>query len=251
MADKTKIETPKRGIRWKRIFGTLLFLGLAGGGLYAASWFNAQRYFMIVEATEVRIAKGRMLPVGHEPFIPLQPELRRAYETFPLPSGMNVPRGETTFSDRVELDQALFRILKDSIAFSLSEDNRRTPELVSRYLKQIKAIPGTSPSQQLDLSALERDAAYQEARQRMNDGIATLKESSRLFRESAKGQGSRAHDGEWRARQIDTVIEKLAEASAGAPPDALRDSVPPPKPIPQAQPNAVRTATAATSTRAR
>jgi hypothetical protein len=226
MADKTKDKSAKRGVRWGRILFTFLFLGAAGAGLYVASWFNARRYFMIVGATEVSVAKGRMLPVGHEPFVPGEVELRRAYEPFPLPSGISLPRGETMFSDRVELDQALFRVLKDSIAYSLSEDNRRTAELVGRYLKQIKAIPGTSVSQQLELVTLERDASYQDARQHLTEGVTALKEAARLFRESARGQGARSHDGEWRARAIEAAIDKLG-AAVTSPSDAARDGASP------------------------
>lgn len=207
-------STPKkRSFRWGRMLATLIILGLAGGGLYVASWLNARRYFLVVGATEVRIAKGRMLPVGFEPYIPNEVELRRAYETFPLPSGINVPRGETTFTDRVELDQALFRLLKDCLGYTLSKDDRATATLVDKYLHQIRAIPGTSVSQQIELGALERDASYVTARQKLDEAIAGLKEAARMFRDSAKGAGGATGDGDARAAIIETAVERL-EAKA-------------------------------------
>lgn len=240
MADKKNLDPaggarPQRGVRWRRIFGTLLALALVGGGVYVASWLNARRYFLIVEATEVRVARGRMLPVGHQPFVPVEPELRRAYESFPLPGGIKLPRGESTFDDRVELDQALFRVLKDAIAFSLMEENRRTTELVARYLKQVKAIPGTSVAQQLELASLERDAAYHDAREHLNDGVAALREAARLFHESARGQGGREKDGELRARAVEAVLEHLASPTFGSVPAPVAETP-------------VRTATTATAT---
>jgi hypothetical protein len=218
MSDNKPANTAKRGIRWGRMFWTLVILALIGGGLYASSWFNARRYFLLVGESEVRVAKGRMLPIGHEPFIPQEIDLRRAYQSFPLPSGIKVPRGETMFSDRVELDQALFRLLKDAIAFSLMEDNRRTPELVQLYMKQIKSIPGTSVAQQLELAQLERDSQYVEARQQLGDAIKNLKEASRLFRESARGQGGHERDGDTRAQTIESALRDLERVSPPEPP---------------------------------
>lgn len=213
MGDKSKAGTaprPRRGGVFRRLLWTVLVLALGAGGLYAASWLNARRLYLIVGPTEVTTEKGRMLPMGHEPFVPQDVELRRAYQSFPLPGGIKVPRGETVFSDRVELDQAIFRLLKDAIGYALSEDSRRTPELVQRYLRQIKAIPGTSVSQQLELADLERDAQYVEARQRLDDGFTALKDAAQLFRQSVRGQGGRNRDGELRAQLIERALDRLS-----------------------------------------
>lgn len=210
-----KAEKPRASVRWGRILTTLIVLAVAGAGLYGASWLNARRYFLIVGATEVRVARGRMLPVGHEGFVPREPDLRRAYEPFTLPGGINVPRGETTFSDRVELDQALFRLLKDCIGYTLSKDDRSAPEQVEKYLLQIRAVPGTSVSQQIELQALERDAAYVGAKHRLSEGVTALKDAARMFRDSSKGASGRNSDAEARAAVIDAAIARL-ESENGA-----------------------------------
>jgi hypothetical protein len=212
---KDKEPAPKtRSFRWGRMFVTLIVLVVGGAGLYVASWLNSRRYFLVVGPAEARVAKGRMLPIGHEPFVPNETELRRAYEPFTLPSGINVPRGETTFTDRIELDQALFRLLKDCIGFTLSRDDRTTPALVEKYLRQLRAIPGTSVSQQIELGALERDAAFVTARHRLDEGVAALKDAARMFRESAQGPGGAARDGETRAKQIEAALQRLETKDA-------------------------------------
>lgn len=211
---KEQAPPKTRSFRWGRLFATLIVLAIAGGSLYVASWMNARRYFLIVGPTEVRIAKGRMLPVGFELFVPKEPELRKAYEMFALPSGINVPRGETTFTDRVELDQALFRLLKDCIGFALSRDDRSTPAQVEKYLAQIRAIPGTSVSQQIELGHLSRDAAYVSARHKLDEAVAGLKEAARMFRESAKGADGAARDGETRANAIEAAILRIEAKDA-------------------------------------
>lgn len=226
-APESKGTKPRRGVRWGRIGAALLLLGALGGGLYLASWINARRYFLIVRAHEVRVARGRMLPVGHRAFVPAEPELRRAYESFVLPAGLVAPHGETMFDERADLDRALYRLLRDAIAFSLSSESRRAPEQVARYLAQLRAVPGASAGDQLELAELERDAAYLEARFALEDGTKLLESSARLFRQSARGRGASRQDGEWRARAIEGIVATLRAPAFGVPPLVPGDRVSP------------------------
>lgn len=203
--------------RLKRLFVALLMLGVLGAGLYGASWLNSRRLFLEIGPAEVSVAKGRMLPVGREPFIPLDPTIRKAYRSFPLPGGMKVGRGVTVFDDRVELDQALFRLLVDAAQFSLEVDNARTVELLPRYIEQMKAIPGVSSEQQLQLQAIQRDAAYVGGRQKVETAEATLEQAIELFARAASGRGSRKDDAENRARHLRRVLRVLREGVPGAP----------------------------------
>ena len=189
-------EVPRRKIRFGRVLVALLVLGLVAGGVYAASWLNARRYFLVVKATEVEIHKGRKLPVGHEPFVPFESSLRDAYRPVPLPGGFELPRGETVFDDRVQLDQALYRILVDAAEFALAQNNARTSELVEQYLEQLKALPGTNVQQQQELQQLERAAGIVEARGYMAKARALLEQAERLFRQAAAGAGATAGEGQ-------------------------------------------------------
>ncbi|MCB9653878.1 MAG: hypothetical protein H6729_07080 [Deltaproteobacteria bacterium] len=174
---------PRRSSRVGRFFVLLLIIVATGAGLYGASWVNARRFFLIVEMGEVSVAQGRMFPVGHEPFVPSDPTLRPAYAAFPLPAGMMLPRGVTTFSDRVELDQALYRILRDSAEYVLSHDAdlEKSAELANRYLQQIAALPGTNMVQQTELAKLRRDAEFMLARGRVRDAKRLLEEAEQAF----------------------------------------------------------------------
>ncbi len=214
----TEARSPSR---WTRFFVVLVLLGAVAGGGYFASWLNAKRFFLIVDRTEVRVAKGRMLPVGEEPFIPRDPGLRRAYERFPLPGGMGVPRGKTQFSDRVELDQALYRLLKDATEFTIASGTARAPELTARYLKQIKALPGVSVEQQVELMRLGRDAQYVEAVGHLRQGLKRLKTAQKLFEGSSQGGGGRHNDGDTRARAVARALDILS-AVGSIPPQAVK-----------------------------
>ncbi len=216
MADPTQASAPprKRRLRLGRILTVLLLLGGTAAGAYGASWLNSQRFYLIVEQTEVRIGKGRMFPVGHEAYRPANPALRGAYGSFPLPGGMTVPREERRFSERTDLDQALFRLLTEATQFTLTVDNERTPELAARYLAQLKSIPGLTTQQQVVLTKLERDASYVRARGLTQRAQRLLKDALKLFEESGRGGGGeRFRDGEDKGYRLKQALRALTEPS--------------------------------------
>ena len=239
---------PKKRIRFGRILLVFVLLGLLGAGLYGASWLNARRYFLIVGLKEVRIGKGRMLPIGHRPFVPRDPSLRGAYRSFPIPSGMKEARGETTFDDRVQLDQALFRLLRAATEYALTTENAEAQINVARYLEQLRAIPGINAEQQGDLMKLEKDASYVEASGHLTKAQALMEKAKGLFEKSATGGGGRFSDGRDRASTIEAALVVLKTDGKYVPvPAPPRPAAPPPK-----APVATSTqAAAATSTAAR
>ncbi len=206
MSEDEPTKAPKKKIRWKRILGFLVFVGIAAGVAYGMSWLNARRYYLIVDRTEVRVGKGRMLPVGHDPFVPRNPALIKAYRKFPLPVGMNLSLGERKLDDRIELDQALYGVLKEAAHFSLSKDNERTAELVGIYLEHLRALPGTNAQQQSEVAQLARDALFVEARGHFDEGVKQLEMAAEQFVESAKGRDAA------RSLLTQTQVDRIREA---------------------------------------
>lgn len=223
---------PKKKIRWGRLFGFLLFLIAAGGVAYGLSWLNARRYYLIVDSTEVRVGKGRMLPVGYDPFVPNDPALLKAYKAFPLPGGLRLQAGEQKLEDRVELDQALFRILNDAANFSLAKDNARTPVLLATYLERLRALPGINAEQRGGVEQLARDALFVEARGHYNEGLQLLQQAAEQFAESGKGKDRvRATEAQAKADRIQAALKVLREgpsAVGNAPTSDIPKLVPPP-----------------------
>lgn len=213
-----EVETPRRRVRFGRILVLLGILALAAGGLYVAAWVNAGRYYLVVEEDRVGVYRGRMLPVGREPFVPSDPALRQAYEGFPLPETAHLPRGESIYTERTELDQALFRLLRDAAEQTLGEGEGRAPELGVRYLEQMKALPGVNVAQQTEVARLERDARYVQAEVWAARAEADLLQAAAAFRASARGEG-RFRDGEARAARLEEALARLkgAEEAVGAP----------------------------------
>lgn len=211
-APKSRFRNVLRKLTARQIAVLAGILVVFGLGAYGASWYNSQKYVLVVEATQFRVAKGRMLPWGDRPFLPSNPDLRKAYRTAPLPSGMKLPRGRTVFFDRVQLDQALYRLLKDATDFSLAQDNARTSELTEQYLAQIDALPGLNVQQQTSVMQLRREVGYIEAKNELDRARTLLQSAEAKFWEASKGAGRYA-DGGAKATAIArvlTILESVA-----------------------------------------
>ena len=205
---------PKRKVRFRRILITAGLLVVIAVGLYGASVYNASRYFLVTEVGHVRVARGRMLPFGRETFVPRDPKLRKAYKTITLPAGMQAPKGARPFSDRVELDQAIYQVLRDAADYSLTKDDARTPELLSRYLEQLEALPGLNAQQQLSLLTLKREAGYIEARGLTERARAMLTSAQLKFQEASKGGTGRYPDAAIKAAAIRRALLALDQLGA-------------------------------------
>jgi len=215
---------PKKKVRWGRILGFILFLGIAGAVAYGLSWLNARTYYLVVDATEVRVGKGKMLPMGYDPFVPPDPALRRAYQPFELPGGMRIERGQRKLDDRVELDQALFQVLQDAAQFSLSKEDARTPELVSLYIERMRALPGVNSEQRARIDEVAKRALFIEAKGLFEQGLGALKQAKEKFSASAEGgEASAKAAAAPYLERIEGALERLdgsRPASPSAPPAA-------------------------------
>ncbi len=185
----------------------LVVLFLAG---YLASLYNRSKYFLVVDATHVRVEQGRMLPFGSELYIPDDPQLLKAYRAVPLPSGWQVPAGVSSYGDLTQLEQALFRILMDAAEFTLNSGDAATAEQTTRYLNQIDALAHLSAQQTEAAARLRRTARYVEARGHFNAAVELLKKAQILFEGSATtASGDRYTDGKQRAESIRQALVLL------------------------------------------
>jgi hypothetical protein len=177
----------KKRLRWLLYFA--IVVAVLAAVAYGASWLNARRYYLVVGPGEVEVGKGRMFPVGYEPFRPDDPSTRKAYRGFELPGGIKVARGTTIFTDRVELDQALFRLLSDAARYAMSKDTARSPDLVQSYIEQLEVLPGVSIEQQVQLQKLKRQAEFARGRALVREAVARLEKAGEAFEASAGTEG--------------------------------------------------------------
>lgn len=201
----------------RRALGTLATLAGLIGVWVLASWLNTHRYHLLVGPIEVEAHRGVWLPLGHRPFVPENRELEPAYRPFPLPEGFAVARGEQTFPDRVQLDQALQQILYDAARYALEPargDSKaaRDPALAERYLEQLAHLPGLNERQRAGSRYLIRLLGYHKARAILEESQKELTAASAWLRKAALEPPVRT-DAERLARRAERALEILEASS--------------------------------------
>src|SRR5260370_14098806 len=92
----------------KKLLIVLLLLGMGGAVAFLLSQLNARTYSVQVVDGSLIVMKGRMFPIGSEPFRPVDPAMRDAYAPIPLDGSSPGNLPEPPFTDRDELDRPLF-----------------------------------------------------------------------------------------------------------------------------------------------
>ncbi|HET9158923.1 MAG TPA: hypothetical protein VFN91_19775 [Myxococcaceae bacterium] len=77
----------RAGRAFTRLVVTLVVLGLLGAVGFLLSQLNARTFTLQVQDGKLLVMKGRMLPVGAEPYRPSDPALAAAYGPFDLLGG--------------------------------------------------------------------------------------------------------------------------------------------------------------------
>lgn len=142
--------------------GLLIFclvLGLGAAVAFLMAERNQRHFRMRNQGGIVFIERGRLLPVGYEPFAPDAKDLQSAYAPIKVPQGEKVDEIEM-FEDRVELDRALFSLLAGWARARLQAADATSFELASGYVMRCSLLPGLSEEQRSELKSLRADLAY-------------------------------------------------------------------------------------------
>jgi hypothetical protein len=194
LSDEIKKNRPKR--RW--LLRLMVLLGIAGGG-YWASRNNSSKYVIVSAPPEIRIHQGRFFPVGHQTFRARNDAERRAYRSVVLPKGVEIPRGESVFETREDLDRALFRILRDAVDHSLrTSDPDGGADQAEAYLGQMEALTGVSDRQAQSLKDMAKEIDFLEGKRLVRKTSQDLSLAGKHF---ARARKSGHHEAaEWEAR---------------------------------------------------
>src|SRR6202158_5148827 len=92
----------------KKLLIVLLLLGMGGAVAFLLSQLNARHHSVQVVNGSLIVMKGRIFPIGSEPFRPVDPAMRDAYAPIPLDGSSPGNLPEARFTERDELDGALF-----------------------------------------------------------------------------------------------------------------------------------------------
>lgn len=195
-----------------RLTVTALLLGMAGAALFFWSQLNSRTYTLEVKEGKLWVLKGRMAPTGNEPWNPSDPALVDAYAPLELdgtpPMGMVGQR----FTDRDELDRALFSILEGLAKPRVLSDDSRMLERGVYLLRRADRLTGITDEQKHSLKAMKADVAFYTARTKLEDAQRQIEEALVQLRLAA--QNPNRHNRA--ANQMITAIEPETKAMTEA-----------------------------------
>jgi hypothetical protein len=219
----------RAGRTFSRVLVTLVVLALAGGVLFLLSQLNSRTYRLGHEGGQLVVLKGRMLPLGSVPYRPGDARLADAYAPLAVPAAEVSGLLERKFSDRDELDRALFGVLEALARPRVASDDPKRLDEGLGYLRRAEKLAGLSEEQRLSLKKMQADVAYYQARQRLDEARRDIAEALGQLKLAAENRGRQADSAHAMIARVAPAAQKLEEA--------LRDAVhgqgpqePPPAP---------------------
>lgn len=200
-----------------RLVVTLVVLGLIGAVGFLLSQLNARTFTLQQQDGKLLVMKGRMLPMGSEPYRPAEPALAAAYAPFDLLGGTAAGLEGAKFEERDAMDRALFQLLEGLARPRLVSDD---PAVLSQglvALGRMQKLGGITDEQRKTLRSLESEVAFFQARTRLDQARRDIAEAVTQLRVSADS-------GTRHARAAHRMLAAV-EPAATALEDALRRAV--------------------------
>ncbi|QSQ14328.1 IF-2 protein [Myxococcus landrumensis] len=200
------------GYRARRTFTRLLvffvILGLGGLVVFLLSQLNARTFTLEPVDGQLVVMKGRMAPMGSAPYRPGDPRLTDAYAPIPL-EGQDVSSLILRkFTERDELDRALFPLLESLARPRIGAEEPARVEQGLYYLRRAEKLSGVTEEQRLTLQKLLTEVAYYQARQKLEDARRLIGDAMVQLKLAAESQSRHARS----ANQMLTVVAPSARA---------------------------------------
>jgi hypothetical protein len=228
-----------------RLLTFFLILGLGGAVAFLLAQLNARTFTLAQEAGSLVVLKGRNLPVGSVPYRPSDPKLTDAYAPIPLEGADVTALLEQRFSEREELDRALFPLLETLARPRINSDEPQRVEQGVYYLRRAMKLTGLSEEQRLRLQQMQADVAYYQARQKLEDARKQIAEALTQLQLAADAHNKNARSAHQMLTTVGPAARQLEEAlrtavhSQSAPPEKPEAPAQQP-PAPPAQPQSAQ-----------
>ena len=197
--------TLKSAIAWVAILGLLALV------TWLASERNARSWHLVPSEGRLVVMRGLMLPAGRAAFTSSDPALAQAYAPVVPPPGKTLP-AERTFEERGLLDQAIFELVAGWAREEIAAGDPARLERGLGYLSRAEKLPGLSPSQREDLTALRAESAYQEAIRFLSRAVDELREASDRLRRAAASRSPHAGEAGVLLREVEPAVDAAAAA---------------------------------------
>ncbi|MCP3100021.1 IF-2 protein [Myxococcus sp. K15C18031901] len=240
-------ETPRQGFgyRARRTFTRLLvfclILGLGGSVVVLLSQLNARTFTLAALDGQLVVMKGRMAPAGALPYRPGDPRMADAYAPIPLEGQDVTLLLMQKFTERDELDRALFPLLESLARPRIASEEPPRVEQGLYYLRRAEKLGGITEEQRLTLQKLLTEVAYFQARQKLEDARRLVSDALAQLKLAAESQSRHARSAHQMltavgppARDLEEALRRAVHTLSG--PQNTQGETPPPQQTPPPAP---------------
>lgn len=206
-----------------RVIIALVLLGLLGAVAFLVSQLNARTYSLSVVDGKLTVMKGRMFPVGSEPFRPTDARLAEAYAPISLEGQSAKSLMGQRFSDRDQLDRALFDFLRTEAKPLIASDDASKVDEGLSLLARMGKLDGASQDQRASLTRMKAEVAYAQAKLRLVEARELLGQALSQLQVAADGADHHAEVAAQMvstikpaAEQLETALRKVRALDSGA-----------------------------------
>lgn len=209
------MSTFKRAV--VRLLVVVVVLGLLGTVGFLLAQLNARTFTLEEQNGSLVVLKGRELPVGADPYKPPDPSLVEAYAPVPL-DGMPVDPAllQQHFTERDELDRALFDVLEKLAAPRVASDDPSVLERGFFFLRRAEKLGGITPEQRSRLLKLKADVAFYQGRLKLDEARKLLAEGLSQLHVAADGQNKHSRSANQMLLAVEPPGKALEEALRAA-----------------------------------
>ncbi len=202
----------RAGRAFTRLVVTLLVLALVGAVGFLLSRLNARTFTLQQTDGKLLILKGRMLPMGSEPYRPSDPALAEAYAPIDLMGGSAAGLDGGKFEERDAMDRALFGLLEGLARPKLVSDDPAVLAQGLQLLSRMEKLGGISDEQRRTLKALEAEVAFFQARSGLDQARRDIAQALTQLRLAAESGGRHARPAHRMLAAVEPAAAALEEA---------------------------------------
>jgi hypothetical protein len=202
----------RAGRAFTRLVVTLVVLGLIGAVGFLLSQLNARTFTLQQQDGKLLVMKGRMLPMGSEPYRPSEPALAAAYAPFDLLGGTAAGLEGARFEERDAMDRALFQLLEGLARPRLVSDDSAALSQGLVALGRMQKLGGITDEQRKTLRSLESEVAFFQARTRLDQARRDIAEAVSQLRISADSGTRHARAAHRMLAAVEPAATALEEA---------------------------------------
>lgn len=195
-----------------RLFVVLLVLGLTAAVAFLLSQLNARTYSVEQRGDSLVVLKGRNLPFGAAPYLPTDPRLAEAYGPLRVEGAPPSTLVGVRFEDREALDRALFGVLLARSEARITSEDAREQEQAMGDMRRAEKLSGITAEQQQSLKRLQAEAAFYQARYRLDEARRLTAEALMQLRLAAESSTSNARTAHQMLTEVGPAARSLEEA---------------------------------------